>query len=183
MSSGSKIIAISGVSGSGKTTVTKSLGERLTNSTLLFFDEYSWENSPEDLVKWVNDGADYDLWDLEPLINDVINFLESEDPPAFVLLDYPFSYKNQSLRNLIDLSIYIDTPLDIALGRRILRDYNNEPSSEIQKDLTFYLEEGRAAYKEMETTIKRDADLIVDGTLPSDRIIELILDELNLRWQ
>ncbi len=32
-------------------------------------------------------------------------------------------YSNEQIVKYIDLSIFIDTPLDIALGRRLLRDY------------------------------------------------------------
>ncbi|MGD6965686.1 hypothetical protein ACQCVP_04605 [Rossellomorea vietnamensis] len=182
MSRKTKVIAVSGVSGSGKTTVTKCLGDRLRNSESLFFDDYIWKDSPEDLVKWVKEGADYGLWNLEPLVKDVMTFLNTEDPPAYILLDYPFSYKSHEMRELIDLSIYIDTPLDIAMGRRLLRDFSNETAAEIHKDIIFYLEEGRAAYKEMETTIKSDSDYIVDGALPLNRVIELIFSELKARY-
>lgn len=179
MSRETKVVAVSGVSGSGKTTVTKSLGDRLKNSESLFFDDYIWKDAPEDLVKWVKEGADYDLWDLEPLVKDVMTLFKSVDPPSFILLDYPFSYQNQGMKDWIDLSIYIDTPLDVALGRRILRDYKNRTAAEIQKDITFYLEEGRRAYEEMETSIKIDSDYIVDGTLPIEKIVELILYKLK----
>ncbi|MGD7023789.1 hypothetical protein ACQCVK_14405 [Rossellomorea vietnamensis] len=93
MSRETKVIAVSGVSGSGKTTVTKCLGERLRNSESLFFDDYIWKDAPEDLVKWVKDGADYDLWNLDTLVKDVMTLFESVDPPSFILLDYPFSYQ------------------------------------------------------------------------------------------
>ncbi|TYS16676.1 AAA family ATPase [Rossellomorea vietnamensis] len=179
MSRKTKVIAVSGVSGSGKTTVTKCLGDRLRNSESLFFDDYIWKDSPEDLVKWVKEGADYGLWNLEPLVKDVMTLFESVDPPSFILLDYPFSYQNQGMKDWIDLSIYIDTPLDVALGRRILRDYKNGTASEIHKDITFYLEKGRRAYEEMEATIKVDADYIVGGKLPVERIVELILSKLK----
>ncbi|MGD7023790.1 hypothetical protein ACQCVK_14410 [Rossellomorea vietnamensis] len=85
------------------------------------------------------------------------------------------------MKDWYDLSIYIDTPLDVAQGRRILRDYKNGTASEIHDDITFYLEEGRRAYEEMETTIKGDADYIVDGTLPVNRVVVLILSELRGR--
>lgn len=40
-----------------------------------------------------------------------------------ILLDYPFAYIHSEMREDIDFTIFIDTPLDIAIGRRILRDF------------------------------------------------------------
>lgn len=174
-----KVISIAAVSGGGKTTITKKLGGRLQNSIELFFDEYDFENSPEDLIKWVEEGADYDQWNLEPLLSDIQFLLNSYEVPSYILLDYPFAYKNTSMQNIIDLSIYIDTPLDIAMARRLLRDYTNNPITDIHNDLKFYLNYGRIAYLEMETTIKTNSDIIIDGTLSSDKIVELIIQEMR----
>ncbi|MGM0845637.1 MAG: hypothetical protein ACQEUT_11720 [Bacillota bacterium] len=179
MSRKPKVISLSGVSGSGKTTVTKALEGNLKDAKSLFFDDYTWDDSPQDPVKWVKEGADYNQWNLEPLFNAVMALSLSEEPPTFILLDYPFSYQNHRMKTLIDLSIYIDTPLDVAMGRRIIRDYKDEPAAEIQKDIKFYIKEGRAAYREMETTIKRDCDFIVDGTLNIDEIVNLLAEKLN----
>ena len=47
----SKIIAIAGVSGSGKTTIVNALMNRLDNATALYFDDYNFDEHIE-----------YDLW-------------------------------------------------------------------------------------------------------------------------
>ncbi|CAG9622461.1 nucleoside/nucleotide kinase family protein [Sutcliffiella rhizosphaerae] len=169
------IIAVSGFSGGGKTTVTKRLLQALPDSILLHFDDYDF-NGPNDLIKWVEDGADYNLWCLKPLIEDIEKYISSK---SYILLDYPFSYKNDSLKKYIDLSIFIDTPLDIAMARRMLRDHIR--LQDIHQDLAFYLNFGRAAYLEMEKSIKPDCDLVVDGTLPLDNIVSIILNKLKKR--
>lgn len=63
------VIAIAGVSGAGKTTITKQLNNRLHDSKALFFDDYDFEGP--DIIDWVEKGANYDLWDLTPLIRDL----------------------------------------------------------------------------------------------------------------
>ncbi|WLD92493.1 hypothetical protein [Alkalihalobacillus sp. AL-G] len=176
-----KVISIAAVSGGGKTTVTKKLGSKLKHSKKLFFDEYDFKDSPEDLIKWVEEGSDYDQWNLEPFVSDIRSILSSKEALSYVLLDYPFAYKNKSMQNLIDLSIYIDTPLDIAMARRLLRDYTNRLTSNIHNELKFYISSGRIAYLEMETTIKADSDLIIDGTLPADKIVDLIVQKIKSR--
>jgi uridine kinase len=176
-----KIISIAAVSGGGKTTITKQLGHKLKNSKELFFDDYNFEDSPEDLINWVKEGADYNLWNLEPMLSDIDFLINSKEAPSYILLDYPFSYKNDSMKKLIDLSIYIDTPLDVAMARRFLRDYKNNSITEIHSDLNFYLKYGRIAYLEMETTIKPNSDTVLDGTFSPDKIVELIIKEIRDR--
>ena len=53
--------------------------------------------------------------------------------------------------------------------------------SDIYKDLKHYLDYGREAYLEMETTIKPNSDLIVDGTLSVIEIVEKIIQEIRHR--
>ncbi|GGP11430.1 hypothetical protein [Oceanobacillus neutriphilus] len=61
------IIAVGGVSGSGKTTVSKDLSSKLGNAKTLFFDDYDF-NGPSNIIDWVERGADYDEWDLDLLL-------------------------------------------------------------------------------------------------------------------
>ncbi|KMM38446.1 hypothetical protein [Guptibacillus hwajinpoensis] len=174
-----KVISIASVSGGGKTTVTNELIKRINCSEALFFDEYDFEGAPDDLVKWVDDGPDYNQWNLELLKAELKSLLEREEPPEYIILDYPFAYKNDQLKNFIDLSIYIDTPLDIAMARRFLRDQPNTTSYEISDQLNFYLKFGREAYLEMGKTIKPNSDLIVDGSLPVIDIVDTILETVK----
>ncbi|WP_332699076.1 hypothetical protein [Halalkalibacter lacteus] len=176
-----KIISIAAVSGGGKTTITKKLGLKLKNSKELFFDDYDFEDSPEDLINWVKEGADYNLWNLDPLLSDIDFLINSKEVPSYILLDYPFAYKNDKMKKLIDLSIYIDTPLDVAMARRLIRDYKNNSITEIHNDLNFYLNNGRIAYLEMETTIKPNSDTVIDGTFSPDKIVKLIIKEIRDR--
>ncbi|WP_163529881.1 hypothetical protein [Halobacillus ihumii] len=177
-----KVISIAAVSGGGKTTVTKGLEEELHNVVSLFFDEYTFENSPEDLIEWVEKGADYNEWNLEPLILDVQHLLHyAEKPPTYILLDYPFSYKNKAMREFIDFSVYIDTSLDVAMVRRLLRDYPGDSILHVHNDLNFYLNHGRKGYLEMEKSIKPNSDFVINGDLSSEVIVNVIIDEMRNR--
>jgi uridine kinase len=44
------------------------------------------------------------------------------------------------------VTIFIDTPLDIAMVRRILRDFKEDTMSEIHSDLKHYITHARKAY-------------------------------------
>ena len=117
------VISIAAVSGGGKTTVTRELSENLSYSKNLFFDDYDFKEAPIDLTEWVQEGPDYDQWNLDPLIRDIQTILTNNERPSYLLLDYPFAYKHSSMKEYIDLSVYIDTPLDIAMARRVRRDH------------------------------------------------------------
>ncbi|PKR76850.1 hypothetical protein CEY16_13630 [Halalkalibacillus sediminis] len=171
------VISIASVSGGGKTTITEYLQEKLSSSCALYFDDYSFEGEPENILVWVNSGADYNQWDLSPLVEDVEKF-KGGGRFEYIILDYPFAYMNNQMRELIDFAIYIDTPLDIAMARRINRDFHSSNSDDIISDLSFYLEKGREAYLEMEK-IKSSSDYIIDGSLSTFAISEEVLEEIN----
>lgn len=173
------VISISAVSGGGKTTLSKHLSVRLPKSIILSFDEYDFDG-PNDICDWVERGADYQEWNLMPLVSDlkyVINNRASEID--FIILDYPFAYLHKELAEYIDFSVFIDTPLDIAMARRLIRDF--EDSSSIEKvinELSLYLSRGRMAYLNMLDTVKPNSNFIIDGSLPVNLIAEQICEEI-----
>ncbi|SDM77016.1 hypothetical protein SAMN04487897_1011, partial [Paenibacillus sp. yr247] len=99
----------------------------------------------------------------------------------YIVLDYPFAYLHNEMREYIDMTIYIDTPLDIAMARRILRNYKENPIEDIRNDLTNYLVRGRAAYLEMERTVKPNSDIVIQGYFNPSFIVERILEEVTNR--
>ncbi|MDZ4993341.1 hypothetical protein GNF80_10240 [Clostridium perfringens] len=172
------VITIAAVSGGGKTTIINALNNKLNLSKALYFDDYDFEEYPEDLFQWVQSGADYNAWNIEILANDIKHLL-SQSNLNYILIDYPFAYKNDKVSPYIDYTIFIDTPLDIALARRILRDMINEPVDLLKNDLNYYLSRGRSAYLEMLNTIKPNSDLIIDGSLSIDNIVSQIIEKIS----
>jgi uridine kinase len=174
------VFAVSAVSGGGKTTIVKQLNNRLRKSKALYFDDYDFDDSPVDINDWVENGADHNQWNLKPLIHDLKSLIFDENLSLeYIILDYPFAYRHHSMNDLLNFTIFIDTPLDVALGRRIQRDYKNSEIEIIQNDITNYLNRGRSAYLDMLSTVKPNSDYIVDGLLPIETIIELIVQEIT----
>ena len=64
------------------------------------------------------------------------------------------------MREFIDVTIFIDTPLDIAMARRILRDFKEDTIDEIHNDLKHYMTFARKAYLEAIHTVKPNSDII-----------------------
>jgi len=85
------------------------------------------------------------------------------------------------MREYIDLTIFIDTPLDIAMARRILRDFKEDSSDNIRKDLEIYLSHGRLGYLEALNSIKPNSNFIIDVSLSVDVIVHQIYEMINRR--
>lgn len=165
------IISIAAVSGGGKTTIATKLAGILDKSKVFYFDDYDFDG-PSNIIEWVDNGANYDDWDLTPLVTD-LNLARNENL-NYIVLDYPMAYKNSQVSKFIDLAVFIDTPLDIALARRLYRDFQQSSSKRIFEDLEFYLFRGRTGYQEMLHTIKPNSDLVVDGSKSITEITDFI---------
>ncbi|NMF07778.1 hypothetical protein ACUH7Y_16555 [Clostridium beijerinckii] len=176
------IIAVSGVTASGKTTIINELKKKIKDAKSLHFDDYDFEGEVEDFYQWVMNGADYNVWNLEPLKEDILKFREDNNV-QYILLDYPFAYKNDLIKPFIDCTIFIDTPLDIAMSRRVLRDMHNATGDEIREDMSFYLRYARIAYEEMLNTILPNSDYVIDGSMQLDEIVSQIMNIIKINYE
>ncbi len=72
--------------------------------------------------------------------------------------------------------VFIATPLDIAMARRVLRDlFDKNPKAEntlknLEENLSSYVNEGRPIYLHFENHVKQTSDLILDGCLTLDEL-------------
>ena len=168
-----KIISVAAVTAGGKTTVVNELKKRLHNSQSLHFDDYTFEGEVENFSQWVLDGADYNVWNLTPLENDILK-IKFSGVCNYLILDYPFAHCHDTIKPYIDAAFFIDTPLDIALARRILRDMGNSAADEIRNDLEMYLKYARIAFVQMRKDILPSSDYVIDGTLSIEEIVNAI---------
>lgn len=165
------VIAVSAVSGGGKTTTINELSKRLTSSRIIYFDDYGFEISPT--------CSDFNAWNIEKLVEDIKELLDKNDFD-YLLLDYPFAYENKQGAPFIDFTVFVDTPLDIAMARRILRDMIDKPSNLLKNDMNTYLSMARVSYLEHIKIVKPNSDLVVDGSLSTDEIVSQILKQISL---
>ena len=168
-----KVIAIAAVTAGGKTTVVNEIKKRLPRCASLHFDDYSFEGEVEDFHQWVLDGADYNVWDLSPLKADIETISRCGEYD-FLLLDYPFAYLNDMIKDYIGCAVFIDTPLDIAMARRVLRDMKDASAEEIREEMNVYLNCARIAYVQMLEAVLPSSDYVVDGSRDLDSIVNEI---------
>ena len=167
-----KIIAIGAVTAGGKTTLVNAIKDKLTRTASLHFDDYSFDGEVNDFYKWVSDGANYNVWDLSPLKADIEKIINS-DRYDYLLLDYPFAYQNKMIKDYLDCCIFIDTPLDIALARKVLRDMKESSADDIRYEMDVYLKYAMIAYVQMLQDILPISDYVIDGT----KELKIIINE------
>lgn len=172
----SKIIVISGLTAGGKTTLVNSLARELKNSKIISFDNYDIDQllSAPPLNKPLSQTIN--LYDIQNIISAVNSARYKYD---YILVDYPFGNRHELFNRLIDLTIYIKTPLDILLARRILRDFSNKDISTVNNYLNVYLKTIRQVLIENENFIVDTADLVLAGEAPLATEIEKVIGTIK----
>lgn len=155
-------LAVAAVTAGGKTTAVRALLQLLPRAQALYFDDYSFEGEAADFAQWVRDGADYHVWKLDPLEADIRRVRDS-GTCEYLILDYPFAYRHKQIAPYIDKAFFIDTPLDVALARRVLRDLDGASGEEIRAELRGYLDFARPAYLQMLKDVRPSSDHVIDG--------------------
>lgn len=183
------VISISGLSGSGKTAVAHALKTRLANAAVISFDDYGERvYLDRDINEWSADSSDNE-WHTEPIAADVERLLL--EPLDYIILDYPFGYENRIVGQYINFAVYVDVPLDVALARRIIRDFTSREKNTnvadvkkvslvgLDQELRFYLACSRSTYDRMPEIQKPTSDLVVDGTKSPEEISDEILVHID----
>jgi uridine kinase len=188
-----KIIGISGIGGAGKSVLTKALGEAL-KATVLFWDDFDEiSQGPEDYIKWYNTSRDYSEWKYDALVEVLKHLKQGEKvispatnkeliPSEYIVFDAPLGRKHTATGQYIDYLIFLDTPLDVALARRVLRDFRDKSNLniiEIFEELDFYLNSSRPLYA-MDYEEKEKFDYVIDGNQPVDKIVSSIIQKIQI---
>ena len=89
------------------------------------------------------------------------------EPAPVLILEGIHALSFPKIKSLIDLSVYVDTPDDLRLARRLRRDVTERGRS-IESVLQQYLGTVRAAHYQWTYPAKFEADLVIaDGGLPA----------------
>ena len=110
-------------------------------------------------------------------------------PAKYVVADAPLGRAHSDSGRFIDLMVFIDTPLDVALARRVLREIDragarmpDKATEYVQGELSGYLSRARPLYEEFQERMRASSDVIVDGTLSIDDVVEKIRFEAEARF-
>ena len=177
------VIGIGGVTGSGKTTLTKRLKERLGSAvTVLSYDNYykSHPDMPYDERVRLN----YDhpsAFDTELLVEHLAALRRGETiaapvydfkqhdrsdetmliaPTGVILVEGILILADERLRSQMDVKIYVDTDADVRILRRVVRDVKQRGRS-LESVVTQYLTTVKPMHEQYVEPSRRYADIIV----------------------
>ena len=180
------IIGIAGGSGSGKTRLVKNILSELsdTKTTSIEIDSYYKDLSHlsfkereknnfdhpnsiefELLYKHIkeilnNQKIETPLYNYKEHIRDKNNVKTIEENIQIILLEGIFALYDQNIRDLMEIKIFVDTPSDIRILRRIKRDVNKRKRT-IESVMEQYTKTVRPMFVKYVKPTKQYADLII----------------------
>ncbi len=202
MADAPRIVGIAGGSGSGKTTVTAALMERLGPlATLLQQDWYYRDQSalsPEERAALNYDHPDAQETDLlvahletlrtgQPVEAPQYDFASHTRRPVTVAVSpHPWivveginALAHTGLRTRCALTVYVDAPADIRFIRRLQRDVA-ERGRTVESVIAQYLDQVRPMHELYVEPCKNVADLVLSGEAPVGASVARILARLGV---
>jgi uridine kinase len=199
------IVAVAGPVGGGKSTLVEGLAGRLTDASVIRFDHYErvTEQPIENIRRWMESGADLDELVIAGLPEDlralkqgysVVDPLTQAPIPArkYVLFECQFGRQHKATGQHIDFLIWIDTPLDVALARKV-RAFSGELRQARERKeidgfapwlhayLDNYLEVVGGLLRMQRETVGANADLVIDGSGTADAVLNRAEREIRAR--
>ncbi|MCB0279354.1 MAG: uridine kinase [Calditrichaeota bacterium] len=196
------IIGIAGASGSGKTLVAQTIYSDLGSDQVSIILEDAYYKDLGDMPQAVRDKLNFDHPDAldHQLLKTHLKSLVNGDSVAIPTYDYAthsrrketrligqhriivlegiLLFSDKELRDLMDIKIFIDTPLDICLIRRITRDIGERGRS-LESVLSQYESTVRPMYLQFIEPSKRYADIIVPRGGKNRIAIDMIRAKMN----
>lgn len=178
------VIGVSGGSGSGKTSVTRSICDRFEDKSVLVIEQDFYYKDQSELPFEERLKTNYDhpfAFDNDLLVEHLHQLLEhnpvekpiydfkrhtrSDDtmlvePKEVIILEGILVLEDERLRNLMDIKVFVDTDADLRIIRRLLRDIN-ERGRTIDSVIEQYLSVVRPMHLQFTEPTKRYADLII----------------------
>lgn len=178
------VIGIAGGTGSGKTTVVKKIMEQFPKKevAILSHDSYYYDNSDLSLDERRKKNFDHpDSIEFDLMIEHVKKLKKGESinepiysfitctrsmetnlitPKKVLIIEGILCLTNKTLRNLMDLKVFVDCDSDIRLSRVIMRDIL-ERGRNVEQVLSRYEKTVRPSHIQFIEPTKRFADIII----------------------
>ncbi len=178
------IIGIAGGSGSGKTSVTNEIMNQLKGHSVALIEQDYYYKDQSHLTFEERLETNYDhpfAFDNDLLISnlkDLQNGIAVEvptynysqhtrsdktiafEPKDVIIVEGIFALENETLRNMMDVKIYVDTDADLRILRRLLRD-TKERGRTMESVIDQYLSVVRPMHNQFIEPTKKFADIII----------------------
>ena len=197
------IIGIAGGSASGKSSIAKTILKRyegVSSVQIIRQDDYYKDQSEKPMEERIKTNYDHPfafdndllLEQMKELIAghsirkptyDYVHHTRSDvteicDPCEVLILEGLFVLEEASIRDLLDIKIFVDTPADIRFIRRLLRDVQDRGRT-LDSVVTQYVTTVREMHEQFVEPSKRFADLIVPEGGENKVAIDLLTTKIN----
>jgi uridine kinase len=196
------LVGIAGGTGSGKTSLTNRLQERLGPDLCLILAQDSYYQDGSDLPAEAQAAINYDhpdAFDTSLLVQDIRDLKRGRPVPQLtydhssyarrvlpdpltpapvILLEGILILAEEPLRRLMDIKLFIDCDADVRMLRRLRRDLKERGRSfdSVEKQ---YLESVRPMHLEFVEPSKRYADLIIPEGAENQVALEAVVDRVR----
>jgi uridine kinase len=196
------IIGVAGGTGSGKTTVSRALVERVGREKIAYLQHDAYYRDRSHLPPEERDRINFDHPDAletEVLVEHLGRLQEGEpveiptydftrhvrqeetvtvEPRPVLLVEGILVLAEDALREAMDVKIYVDTAADIRFIRRLRRDLEDRGRS-LDSVVSQYLEEVRPMHLEFVEPSKRHADVIVPEGGFNRVALDMLVDRIE----
>lgn len=190
------VVAIAGGSGSGKTSFVKELQKCLNkaniSNTVVSIDNF-YIPPPKNCIIENYDFDNPDAIDFNLLMNSISNLINNSDtiipeydfashdrinsysvsPTDVIIIEGIMALCYEPLLNIIDIKIFIDLDIDIALARRILRD-TKERSRTVESIILQYTKFVKNGFESYVKPSRNKANLIIPNNNNFDTACDTI---------
>ncbi len=196
------VIGVAGGSGSGKTSVTRSIIESFKGRSILMLEQdyYYKDQSHLPFEERLKTNYDHPLaFDNDLLIEHVNKLLNYEaiqkpvydyamhtrsnevisvEPKDVIILEGILILEDERLRNLMDMKLFVDTDADIRILRRLVRDIN-ERGRTLESVIDQYITAVRPMHNQFIEPTKRYADIIIPEGGQNHVAIDLMVTKIK----
>lgn len=178
------LIGITGGTGSGKSTVAKSICKSLPKQNVVIIEQDSYYKDQSHLTPEERINTNYDhpfAFDTELLISHLKILMDNKsidkplydftvhnrrketqrvEPKDVIILEGILILDSPEIRKLLDIKIFVDTDADVRIVRRIVRDMKERGRS-LDSVIKQYMDVVKPMHNEFIEPTKRYADIII----------------------
>ena len=198
------IIAISSVSGGGKSVVVRKLAELFEGAISIHFDDYETpETYPKNPMDMMKNGVDFNVIK-SPLLAEHLQALKNGQsvttphgevlsPAQYIIYEGPLGRAQHETGQFIDFLVFIDTPLEVGLARRFSRSIATSHIEGLSQDQLVRLLKSlksfaddyvlwvRKAYMAQREIIRPGSDLILDWDQTPEELAQAVIQALKAK--
>ncbi|MBP2240514.1 uridine kinase [Cytobacillus eiseniae] len=196
------VIGVTGGSGSGKTSVTKSIIDYFKGHSILMLEQdyYYKDQAHLPFEERLKTNYDHPLaFDNDLLIDHIEKLLRYEtihkpvynyalhtrseevivvEPQGVIILEGILVLEDERLRNLMDIKLFVDTDADLRIIRRMSRDIN-ERGRTMESVIDQYVSVVRPMHNQFIEPTKRYADIIIPEGGHNHVAIDLMVTKIQ----